>query len=112
MKPNNQIDLTSTIYKMNRYSLAAGHLPVRMSGSAFLFGIETHKFEGVLVKVYTPAKTVADCFKFRNIIGLDVALEALRDAWRQQKATMDELWIAAKACRVANVMRPYLESLT
>jgi len=65
----------------------------------------------VKVKVYSPAKTVADCFKYRNKIGLDVALEALRDCWRQRKATMDELWQAAKVCRVANVMRPYLESL-
>ena len=64
------------------------------------------------MKVYTPAKTVADCFKYRNKIGLDVALEALRDCWKKRRATMDELWQAAKICRVANVMRPYLESLT
>jgi hypothetical protein len=51
------------------------------------------------------------CFKFRNKIGLDIALEALRDAWKQNKVTMDELWEAAQLCRVANVMRPYLESL-
>ena len=64
------------------------------------------------MKIYTPAKTVADCFKYRNKIGLDVAMEALRDCWKQRRATMDELWQAAKICRVANVMRPYLESLT
>ena len=64
------------------------------------------------MKVYTPAKTVADCFKYRNKIGLDVALEALRDCWKKRRVTMDELWQAAKTCRVANVMRPYLESLT
>lgn len=63
------------------------------------------------VAVTSVAKTVADCFKFRNKIGLDVALEALRDAWRLKKVTMDELWEAAALCRVANVMRPYLESL-
>ncbi|MEA3367135.1 MAG: hypothetical protein U9R68_03355 [Planctomycetota bacterium] len=63
-------------------------------------------------KVYAPAKTVADCFKYRNKIGLDVALEALRDCWRQRRATMDDLWRYAKACRMTNVMRPYLESLT
>lgn len=63
------------------------------------------------VLVTTVAKTVADCFKFRNKIGLDIALEALRDAWRLKKVTMDELWEAAQICRVANVMRPYLESL-
>ena len=65
----------------------------------------------VTVKVYSPAKTVADCFKFRNKIGLDVTLEALRETWRNRKATMDELWEAAKVCRVANVMRPYLEAI-
>jgi hypothetical protein len=64
-----------------------------------------------MLKVYTPAKTVADCFKFRNKIGTDIALEALRECRRLRKATMDELWAAAKICRVASVIRPYLESL-
>ena len=64
------------------------------------------------IRVYGPAKTVADCFKFRNKVGLDVALEALRDCRRRRKATMDELWRAARVCRMTNVMRPYLESLT
>jgi predicted transcriptional regulator of viral defense system len=85
---------------------------LRFSGTALTYGVEEHDIEGVRVRVYSPAKTVADCFKYRNKIGLDVALEALRDCWRQRKATMDELWEAAKVCRVANVMRPYLESLT
>ncbi len=85
---------------------------VRFSGAALEYGVERHEIEGVAVHVYSPAKTVADCFKYRNKIGLDVALEALRDCWRQRKATMDEIWAAAKVCRVANVMRPYLESLT
>jgi predicted transcriptional regulator of viral defense system len=85
---------------------------VRLSGRAFSFGVEEHKVDKVTVKVYSPAKTVADCFKFRNKIGLDVALEALRETWRSRKATMDELWEAAKVCRVANVMRPYLEAVT
>jgi len=62
--------------------------------------------------VYNPAKTVADCFKFRNKIGLDVALEALRDCHKSRKCTMDDLWKYAKICRVANVMKPYLEFLT
>ena len=66
---------------------------------------------GGTIRVYSPAKTVADCFKFRNKIGTEVALEALRDSYRQKKATMNELFEAAKVCRVANVMRPYLESL-
>jgi len=63
------------------------------------------------VRVTSPARTVADCFKDRHKVGLDVALEALRDCWRQRRSTMDELWQAAAVCRVANVMRPYLESL-
>ena len=85
---------------------------VRSSGRAFSFGVEQHEVNRVPVKVYSPAKTVADCFKFRNKIGLDVAMEALRETWRSRKATMDELWEAAKVCRVANVMRPYLEAVT
>lgn len=85
---------------------------VRFSGPALVEGIKQDRIEGVMVKVYTPAKTVADCFKYRNKIGLDIALEALRDCWSKRRATMDELWQAAKTCRVANVMRPYLESMT
>ena len=85
---------------------------VRFSGQALEFGVKEHRVEGVVVKVYGPAKTVADCFKYRNKIGLDVAMEALRDCWKKRRATMDELWAAAEVCRVANVMRPYLESLT
>jgi len=85
---------------------------VRLTGRAFSFGVEEHEVDRVPVKVYSPAKTVADCFKFRNKIGLDVTLEALRETWRSRKATMDELWEAAKVCRVANVMRPYLEAIT
>ncbi len=67
---------------------------------------------GVSVKVYNPAKTVADCFKYRNKIGLDVALEALRECRRERKCTNDELWQAAKVCRMAKVMRPYMEAMT
>jgi predicted transcriptional regulator of viral defense system len=84
---------------------------VRYTGLAFTSGIEEHMIDGVPVKVYSPAKTVADCFKHRNKIGLDVALEALRDAWRRRLCTMDALWEYATVCRVAVVMRPYLESL-
>ena len=84
---------------------------VRFSGQALTAGIETHTIEGVKVKVYNPAKTVADCFKYRNKIGLDVAIEALRDCWRKKRATTDQLWHYAKICRVARVIRPYLESL-
>jgi predicted transcriptional regulator of viral defense system len=84
---------------------------VRFSRLALTTGVEEHVIEGVAVKVYGPAKTVADCFKYRNKIGLEVALEALRDCRRQRRATADEIWRAAKVCRVANVMRPYMEAL-
>jgi predicted transcriptional regulator of viral defense system len=84
---------------------------VHFSGSALSAGIEQHEIEGVSVRIYSPAKTVADCFKFRNKIGIDVALEALRDYRRTHKGTSDDLWRFAKICRVANVMRPYLESI-
>jgi predicted transcriptional regulator of viral defense system len=84
---------------------------VYMSGNAFESGIETHQLEGIPVQIYSLPKTVADCFKYRNKIGLDVALEALRESWRGRRCTMDELWHHAKICRVSNIMRPYLESL-
>jgi predicted transcriptional regulator of viral defense system len=84
---------------------------LRYSGPALTEMVEEHTVEKVAVKVYSPAKTVADCFKFRNKVGLDVALEALRDCWRKKRATMDELWAAARVCRMENVMRPYLESI-
>jgi predicted transcriptional regulator of viral defense system len=84
---------------------------VRFSGKALTAGVETHSIEGVTVRVYNPAKTVADCFKYRNKIGLDVAIEALRDCWRKKLATSDQIWHYAKVCRVSRVIRPYLESL-
>jgi len=84
---------------------------VHFSGEALSYGVKEKKLEGMIVRVFDPAKTVADCFKFRNKIGVDVALEALRDCYRRKKATMDELFMAARVCRVARVMQPYLESL-
>jgi predicted transcriptional regulator of viral defense system len=84
---------------------------VRMSGRALTEGVETHRLEGVEVRIYGVAKTVADCFKYRSTVGLDVALEALRAAWRERRVTMDELWHYATIDRVATVMHPYLESL-
>ena len=84
---------------------------VRMSGPALSEGVEPIGIDGVQVPVFNANKTVADCFKFRNKIGLDVALEALRDGWAQRKLTMDVLWHYAAVNRVANVMRPYLESV-
>lgn len=89
--------------------------PVRVfwfSGPAFNEGIEAHVLDGVQVRIYCPAKTVADCFKYRNKIGLDVALEALRECLMDNKATIDQLWHFAGVCRVQRVMRPYLEALT
>jgi predicted transcriptional regulator of viral defense system len=83
---------------------------MRFSGAAFTEGVEEHLIEGVTVRVYGVAKTVADCFKYRNKIGLDVALEALRDVRSRRLATNDELWHYAQVCRVANVMLPYLEA--
>jgi predicted transcriptional regulator of viral defense system len=84
---------------------------VRLSGESLTLGIQRIAIEGVKVPVYDAAKTITDCFKFRNKIGLDVALEALRDAWRDGRVKQDALWRYAKANRVANVMRPYLEAL-
>jgi predicted transcriptional regulator of viral defense system len=83
---------------------------VRFSGRALVEGTEEHEIEGVQVHVYSVAKTVADCFKYRHKIGTDVAIEALRDALRSRKASIDDIHRYAKVCRVANVMRPYLES--
>lgn len=85
---------------------------VRFSGPLLAEGVEEHSIDGVPVRITSVARTVADCFKYRNKIGLDVALEALREAWKGKHVSMDELWQFAKLCRVANVMRPYLESLT
>lgn len=84
---------------------------MRFSGAALTDGVEEHAIDGVPVRVTSVARTVADCFKFRNKIGLDVALEALQEAWRAKRVSMDDLWRYATLCRVTNVMRPYMESL-
>lgn len=84
---------------------------VQMTGDAYAEGIETVERDGVNLRVYGVAKTVADCFKHRNKVGLDVALEALKDVRAKRRATTDDLWCYAKICRVANIMRPYLEAL-
>lgn len=83
----------------------------RMSSEIFNAGIEEHQVEGGTIRVYSAAKTVADCFKYRNKIGLDVAMEALKDAWRKRLITMDDLWHFAEINRVSNVMMPYLQML-
>ena len=84
---------------------------VRFSGEAIRFGVQESRIGERTIRVFSPAKTVADCFKFRNKIGTDVAIEALKESYRGKKASIDELWEAAKVCRVTNVMRPYMESL-
>jgi len=84
---------------------------IQFAGDAYSEGIEIIERDQVKLRVYCVAKTVADCFKHRNKIGLDVALESLKDARAQKKATADDLWRFAKICRVANVMRPYLEAV-
>lgn len=85
--------------------------PVRMSGQSLTDGIQTMRIDGLDVPVFNAAKTIADCFKYRNKIGIDVALEALRDGWEQRKVSMDELAHYADIDRVSNVMRPYMESV-
>jgi predicted transcriptional regulator of viral defense system len=83
---------------------------VRFTGEPLRAGVETHDIEGVPVRIFNPAKTVADCFKHRSTVGLDVALEALRDALKRKKATADEIERYARICRVSKVIRPYLEA--
>jgi len=93
---------------------AEAYPPLRIlhySGDAFTAGIEIHKRQGGTVRVYSVAKTVADGFKFRNRIGLDVAIEALREGWQQRRFTLDKLDAMARICRVQAVMRPYIEAL-
>ncbi len=84
---------------------------VRFTGAALTDGIQDRKIEGVQVRVTDPARTVADCFRYRNKIGIDVALEALRDYRRMRKGSIDALMKAAQTRRVAGVMGPYLEAL-
>ncbi|OUS09082.1 transcriptional regulator [Gammaproteobacteria bacterium 42_54_T18] len=84
---------------------------ITMSGAALENGVETHCIEGVDIRVYSAAKTVADCFKFRNKVGLDVAIEALKEGWRHKKFTIDELMRCAEICRVTKVIQPYAETI-
>jgi predicted transcriptional regulator of viral defense system len=84
---------------------------VRMSGAALTAGIDEHKVEGVTVRVTSPARTVVDCFKFRNRIGVDVAIEALRDYRRLRRGTVDELWRHADQLRMTRVIRPYWDAI-
>lgn len=84
---------------------------VRFSGAALTEGIEEHTVDDVVVRITSVAKTVADCFKHRNKIGLDVALEALQEATHGRRGSMDDIWHFAAVCRVTNIIRPYMESL-
>jgi predicted transcriptional regulator of viral defense system len=84
---------------------------VRISGAALSTGIDEHEVEGVRVRVTSPARTVVDCFKFRNKIGIDVGVEALRDYRRLRKGTADELWRQADPLRMAKVIRPYWDGM-
>ena len=84
---------------------------VNVSTAVFDLGIEEHRVEGQVVRIYSLARTVADCFRFRNKVGLDVALEALTEAWRNKRLKLDELNRIAKKLRVQRVMQPYLETV-
>lgn len=84
---------------------------VRASGTALTAGIESHQIEGRQVAIYSIEKTIADCFKYRNKIGLDVALEALKEAWVGRRMNVDALWRYSEICRVTNVIRPYVEAI-
>lgn len=109
-----QIPYETWIMRQNRNVVPVKGSPVRFvysSGNAFSFGIEKHIIEGTEVSIYSPAKTVADCFKYRNKIGLDVALEALQEGWRAKLFTLNELYAAVKVCRVQKIIQPYLEML-
>jgi hypothetical protein len=83
-----------------------------MSGAALSDAVDRPKIDGIAVPVFNAARTVVECFRFRNTIGLDVALEALREGFRLRKFTLDDLWRHAQRSRVSNVMRPYIEAIT
>ena len=85
---------------------------VRFSGASLRYGIEDTAFEGVPARITSPARTVVDCFRFRRLVGKDVALEALRDALRERRASADEIWRAADVCRARSLVGPVLEALT
>jgi predicted transcriptional regulator of viral defense system len=85
---------------------------VRFGVGNFRLGLETHEVESASIKVYSVARTVVDLFRYRNKIGIDVALEALKEGWREKRFTMKEINTIADSCRMARVMKPYLESIT
>jgi predicted transcriptional regulator of viral defense system len=113
-------EITTQIPHEVYLALARGSEPPRLDypplrlfwfgGRAYREGIEEHEVDGVPVRIYSGAKTVADCFKYRNKLGLDTALEALKLYLRQEQATVEELMTFARVCRVEKVMRPYVEA--
>ncbi len=114
-------DLTTQIPHEVHLALAGGseeprldHPPLktyRFTGEAFSEGIEIHELDGVKVRIYSPEKTIADCFKFRNRIGLDTVVEAIRFYRERRRMRVDDLMRYASICRVAKVIRPYIEAL-
>ena len=84
---------------------------MRASGGALKTGVEYHKIEGREVPIYSIEKTIIDCFKYRSKVGLDVALEALKDAWAKKQINIDTLWKYSKICHVTNIIRPYIEAI-
>jgi len=109
-----QLPYETWMMRQDRRVALDNGFPVRFvysTGNVFTYGIEKHHIEGIEVSIYSPAKTVADCFKYRNKIGLDVAIEALQEGWRAKRFTMDEIWSAAKVCRVQTIIQPYAEML-
>lgn len=85
---------------------------VRFSGAMLTYGVVKRSMLGVPVFITSPARTVVDCFRYRNKVGIDVAMEALRDAVRSRKTLVDEIWRAAEVCRIRTVISPYLEALS
>jgi predicted transcriptional regulator of viral defense system len=109
-----QLPYETWIMRKDRKTAPDTGIPVRFvysTDDAFSFGIEKHNIEGTEVNIYSPAKTIADCFKYRNKIGLDVAIEALVESWKAKLFTMDELWTAVKICRIEKIIQPYVEML-
>lgn len=114
-------DLTSEIPKAVSIALPRGTATPRLdwppleihrySGDHFSYGVETHRVDGFEVRAYSPAKTIADCFRFRSQVGTDVALEGLREALAERKATPAEIMRAARVCGVDRVVLPYLEAV-
>lgn len=114
-------DLTSQIPRRIDVAIPRGtrrptllHPPIRVfcfSGKALDFGIEEREIDGVKMRIYSPEKTIADCFKYRNRIGLDIAIEALKTYWNERRGNIDTLMESMRACRVEKVAKPYIETI-